>query len=118
MSNAGIGLRIIQEISDRSNLEQLQREERREAGSSQRSVNLTFHAFLQGERLTLLLRQRINTTRLGSAGAILSAKGLSQTEIKAAEAATRTVAQLQDCQQLKWPKKQQSNGCGHEQYDY
>jgi hypothetical protein len=106
MSNAGIGLRIIQEISDRSNLEQLQREERREAGSSQRSVNLTFHAFLQGERLTLLLRQRINTTRLGSAGAILSAKGLSQTEIKAAEAATRAVAQLQDCHQLKWPKKQ------------
>ncbi|HEY9890719.1 MAG TPA: tyrosine-type recombinase/integrase [Candidatus Sericytochromatia bacterium] len=40
MSNAGIGLRIIQEISGHSNLEQLQRYERCEAGSSQRSVSL------------------------------------------------------------------------------
>ena len=49
MSNAGIPLRIIQEISGHSNLEQLQREERGEAGSSQRSDRLTFHAFLQGK---------------------------------------------------------------------
>ena len=49
MSNAGIPLRIIQEISGHSNLEQLQREERGEAGSSQRSNHLSFHAFLQGE---------------------------------------------------------------------
>ncbi|MEG4293354.1 hypothetical protein Q5692_32295 [Microcoleus sp. C2C3] len=49
MSNAGIGLRIIQEISGHSNLEQLQHEERGEAGSSQRSDRLCFHAFLQGE---------------------------------------------------------------------
>jgi integrase/recombinase XerD len=34
MSNAGIPLRIIQEISGHSNLEQLQHEERGEAGSS------------------------------------------------------------------------------------
>jgi integrase/recombinase XerD len=33
MSNAGIPLRIIQEISGHSNLEQLQRYERGEAGS-------------------------------------------------------------------------------------
>ena len=33
MSNAGIGLRIIQEISGHNNLEQLQREERCEAAS-------------------------------------------------------------------------------------
>jgi hypothetical protein len=39
MSNAGIGLRIIQEISGHSNLEQLQHEERGEAGPSQRSVS-------------------------------------------------------------------------------
>jgi site-specific recombinase XerD len=51
MSNAGIPLRIIQEISGHSNLEQLQREERGEAGSSQRSVSESFHAFLQGEIL-------------------------------------------------------------------
>jgi site-specific recombinase XerD len=49
MSNAGIGLRIIQEISGHSNLEQLQRYARGEAGSSQRSVSLSFHAFLHGE---------------------------------------------------------------------
>jgi len=47
MGNAGIPLRIIQEISGHNNLEQLQREERGEAGSSQRSVSLSFHAFLQ-----------------------------------------------------------------------
>jgi len=47
MSNAGIGLRIIQEISGHSNLEQLQRYERCEAGSSQRSARESFHAFLQ-----------------------------------------------------------------------
>jgi hypothetical protein len=50
MSNAGIPLRIIQEISGHNNLEQLQREERGEAGSSQRSVSESFHAFLQEER--------------------------------------------------------------------
>ena len=49
MSNAGIPLRIIQEISGHSNLEQLQREERGEAGSSQRSDRKSFPAFLQGE---------------------------------------------------------------------
>jgi len=49
MSNAGIPLRIIQEISGHSNLEQLQREERGEARSSQRSVSEPFHAFLHGE---------------------------------------------------------------------
>jgi hypothetical protein len=49
MSNAGIPLRIIQEISGHNNLEQLQREERCEAGSSQRSVSESFHAFLQEE---------------------------------------------------------------------
>ena len=49
MSNAGIPLQIIQEISGHSNLEQLQREERGEARSSQRSVSLSFHAFLHGE---------------------------------------------------------------------
>jgi integrase/recombinase XerD len=49
MSNAGIPLGIIQEISGHSNLEQLQHYERGEAGSSQRSVSLSFHAFLHGE---------------------------------------------------------------------
>ena len=49
MSNAGIGLRIIQEISRHSNLEQLQHEERGEAGSSAGSDRESFHAFLQGE---------------------------------------------------------------------
>jgi hypothetical protein len=49
MSNAGIPLRIIQEISGHSNLEQLQRYERCEARSSQRSDRLAFHAFLHGE---------------------------------------------------------------------
>jgi hypothetical protein len=43
---------------------------------------------------------------LASAGAILSAKALSETGIKAAEAATRAAAATQDCQQLKWLKKQ------------
>jgi integrase/recombinase XerD len=38
MSNAGIGLRIIQEISGHSNLEQLQHYERGEAGSSAGSI--------------------------------------------------------------------------------
>jgi hypothetical protein len=47
MSNTGIPLRIIQEISGHSNLEQLQREERGEAESSQRSDRQSFHAFLQ-----------------------------------------------------------------------
>jgi integrase len=47
MSNAGIGLRIIQEISGHNNLEQLQHYERGEAGSSQRSDRESFHAFLQ-----------------------------------------------------------------------
>jgi hypothetical protein len=51
MSNAGIPLRIIQEISGHNNLEQLQREERGEAGSSQRSDRESFHAFLEGEIL-------------------------------------------------------------------
>jgi integrase len=48
MSNAGIPLRIIQEISGHSNLEQLQRYERGEAGSSQRSDRESFYAFLHG----------------------------------------------------------------------
>src|SRR4028118_558377 len=47
MSNAGIPLRIIQEISGHNNLEQWQRYERCEAGSSQRSDHESFHAFLQ-----------------------------------------------------------------------
>jgi hypothetical protein len=47
MSNAGIGLRIIQKISGHNNLEQLQHYERGEAGSSQRSDRESFHAFLQ-----------------------------------------------------------------------
>jgi hypothetical protein len=51
MSNAGIPLRIIQEISGHSNLEQLQHYERGEAGSNQRSNRLSFHAFLQEEML-------------------------------------------------------------------
>jgi integrase/recombinase XerD len=46
MSNVGIPLRIIQEISGHNNLEQLQHYERGEAGSSQRSVSESFHAFL------------------------------------------------------------------------
>ena len=49
MSNAGIGLRIIQEISGHNNLEQLQHYERCEARASQRSDRQSFHAFLQGE---------------------------------------------------------------------
>jgi hypothetical protein len=49
MSNAGIPLRIIQEISGHSNLEQLQREERGEAGSSAGSHRLSFPAFLHDE---------------------------------------------------------------------
>jgi len=47
MSNAGIPLTIIQEITGHSNLEQLQHKERGEAGSSQRSVSQFFHAFLK-----------------------------------------------------------------------
>jgi len=47
MSNAGIPLRIIQEISGHSNLEQLQRYERGEAESSAGSDRQSFHAFLQ-----------------------------------------------------------------------
>jgi len=42
-------MRIIQEISGQNNLEQLQREERCEAGSSPRSDHESFHAFLQEE---------------------------------------------------------------------
>jgi hypothetical protein len=49
MSNARIGLQIIQEISGHNNLEQLQHYERGEAGSSQKSVSQSFHAFLQSE---------------------------------------------------------------------
>jgi hypothetical protein len=49
MSNARIGLQIIQEISGHSNLEQLQHYERGETGSSQKSDRQSFHAFLQGE---------------------------------------------------------------------
>jgi len=51
MSNAGIPLRIIQEISGHNNLEQLQRHERGQAGSNQKSDRLSFHAFLQGDIL-------------------------------------------------------------------
>jgi site-specific recombinase XerD len=49
MSNAGIPLRIIQEISGHSNLEQLQRYARGETGSNQRSDRQSFHAFLHKE---------------------------------------------------------------------
>jgi hypothetical protein len=49
MSNAGIALRIIQEISGHSNLQQWQREKRGEAESSQRSDRQSFHAFLKSD---------------------------------------------------------------------
>ncbi|MEG4047317.1 tyrosine-type recombinase/integrase [Microcoleus sp. Pol17_C1] len=50
MSNIGIPLRIIQEISGHNNLEQLQHYERGEAGSSQGSDRLSFPAFLHRKR--------------------------------------------------------------------
>jgi len=46
MSNAGIPLRIIQEISGHNNLEKLQHYERGEAGSSAGSNRQSFHALL------------------------------------------------------------------------
>jgi hypothetical protein len=53
----------------------------------------------------LSLRQRVNTTRLGEAGAILSAKGLSETGIKAAEAATRAAAATPGLPAAKMPEE-------------
>ena len=49
MSNAGIPLRIIQEISGHSNLEQLQRYLDVKPDQVERSDRFTFHAFLHGE---------------------------------------------------------------------
>jgi acetyl/propionyl-CoA carboxylase alpha subunit len=50
MSNAGIGLRIIQEISGHNNLEQLQHYERGETGSSAGSDRLFIDAFLHRKK--------------------------------------------------------------------
>ena len=56
---------------------------------------------------------------LASAGAIQSAKGLSETGLKQPKPPKEQHPQPQDCQQLKWLKKQRKQRLqqAHEQYD-
>jgi hypothetical protein len=77
MSNARIPLRIIQEISGHNNLEQLQREERGGAGSSQRSDRLSFHAFLQEEMPFIpTLSCWVATNKIGDMLSLMHRRGI------------------------------------------